>query len=95
MTDDERMDQLLHQTMAARAPGPSSDFDARLGRRLRATGPSRAGRLLLAAYAIVALGATVWVMRSASLDWMFVASAVVPVAIVVAVYRRRLGTHAQ
>ena len=95
MTDDERMDQQLRQAMAIEPPELPSDFDARLTKRLRPRGLGRAGRLLLAAYALVALGVTVWVMRSVSLDWTLVAAAVVPVAIVAAVYPWRLGAHAR
>jgi hypothetical protein len=95
MTDDERMDLLLRRAMSAGPPEPPSDFDARLARRLRARGLGRTGRLLLAAYALVALGVTVWVMRGASLDWTLVAAAVAPVAIAAAMYRWRLGTHAR
>ena len=95
MTEDERMDQLLRRAMATEPPELRSDFDAQLARRLRPKGLGRAGRLLLAAYALVALAVTVWVMRSVSLDWTLVAAAVVPVAIVAALYPWRLRAHAR
>lgn len=83
------MDRLLSQALSAPVPSLSPDFDRRLARQLRPTRISRAGRLVLALYAVFAIAVSVWMMREASIGWNLVAAAtLVPAVIVGVVFRR-------
>jgi hypothetical protein len=88
----ETMDRLLHRAMGASPPPQlSPGFDRRLARRLAPRRLSPSGRRVLASYSVAALAASVWVMRSASIGWPLVATAIlVPLLILAMVYHRRL-----
>lgn len=93
MRDDDVMDQLLRDTMAAEAPRLSPDFDARIMRRVRPRRLTPTGRLVLAAYVVAALATTVWAMHGLRVDLIAAALAIgVPVAAGAGAYTRRLVT---
>lgn len=51
------------------------------------------GRLALAGYALAALAVSIWAMRSQSMEWTLIVTAVVvPLLIVATLYRRLLHT---
>lgn len=90
MSEQDHMDQLLSQAMSAPAPTLSSDFDQRLTRRMPAR-LDRRRRLILIAYAVVALVVSVWSMLAVGLGWSMVAGFVfVPLGVVAVVFRRHL-----
>jgi hypothetical protein len=66
MRDHELIDQLLRDAMAVDVPQPSAGFDARVMARVRPRRLSTAGRATMAAYAVVAAGATAWLMHDLS-----------------------------
>ena len=86
--EQEKMDGWLRQAMSGEpVPALSPDFEGRLTKRLRPRRLSAKGRLLLAGYAVVAVALSVWVMRSHSIDWPWIAAAcVAPVAVAAVVY---------
>ena len=63
MHDDDVMDRLLKDAMAADAPQLSPAFDARVMRRVRPRRLTTMGRVVIAAYAVVAAATAVWLMR--------------------------------
>jgi hypothetical protein len=86
MHDDDLMDDLLKDAMAAPEPQLSPDFD---GQVMRAVAPRRldsAGRTAMFAYALVAVATTVWMMKDLRPEW--IAAALVATLPIVA------GTHA-
>ena len=91
MHDDEGMDRLLRDVMAADAPRLSPAFDARVMRRVRPRRLTSMGRVVIAVYVVVAAAAAVWLMRD--LDMKAIVAAVVigmPVAAGASAYGRRL-----
>jgi hypothetical protein len=79
--DQDRMDRLLRQVMATPEPRLSPSFDRTLSRRLRPHRLSPGGRWALVLYGLVSLVLSVWLMRRESIDWIYVAAAVLmPVA---------------
>ncbi len=96
MHDDDVMDRLLRDAMAADAPELSPAFDANVMRRVRPRRLSAMGRVVIAAYAVVAAAATVWLMRDLPPAWILAAVAIgVPIAAGVGAYGRRLAFGAQ
>jgi hypothetical protein len=63
MRDDEVMDQLLRDAMAADEPQLSPAFDARVMRRVRRRGLTPLGRVVIALYVVVAVATAAWAMR--------------------------------
>lgn len=62
MNDDELMDQMLRETMRDDVPQLPSGFDRQVMDQVRPRQLSKAGRLVLGAYALVAVSATMWLM---------------------------------
>lgn len=88
MSEQDHMDRLLSQMLSAPVPTLSSDFDRALATQLQPPRLSGQGRLALALYAVLAIVASVWTMREASIAWsMVAASAVVPLVMVAVVFR--------
>ena len=92
MHDDEVMDRLLRDAMAAEVPRLSPAFDARVLRRVRPRRLPPMGRLVIAAYAVVAAATAVWLMRDLPIESLVAAVAIgVPVAAGASAYGRRLA----
>ena len=92
MHDDELIDQLLTDVMAADTPELSPGFDARVMRRVRSRRLSPVGRVVIAVYIVVALAAAVWLMRDLRIEWIVAALVIgVPVAAGASAYGRRLA----
>ena len=92
MHDDEVMDKLLRDAMAADVPQLSPGFDARVMRLARPRRLTPMGRLVLAVYIVVATAAAVWLMQDLRGEWIAAALAIgVPVAAVASAYGRRLA----
>lgn len=92
MHDDEVMDRLLRDVMAADAPQLSPAFDARVMRRVRPRRLTPMCRVAIAVYAVVAAATAAWLMRD--LPWESIVAAVaigVPVAAGASTYGRRLA----
>ena len=92
MHDDEVMDRLLRDAMAADAPQLSPAFDARVMRRVRPRRLTPMGRVVIAVYIVVAAATAVWLMRD--LPMMSIVAALVigvPVAAGARAYGRRLA----
>jgi len=68
MHDDDVMDQLLRDAMAADAPQLSSAFDARVMRRVRPRRLTPMGRVVIAVYIVVAAATAVWLMRDLRME---------------------------
>lgn len=92
MHDDEMMDRLLRDAMTADAPQLSPGFDARVLRRVRPRRLTPIGRAVIAAYVVIAVATTVWLMRDVETTWIVAAVAIgAPVAAAASVYGRRLA----
>ena len=92
MHDDELMDQLLRDALTAEVPQLSAGFDARVLRRVRPRRLTPAGRVVIAAYILIAAAATLWLMRDLRVTWIVAAVAIgTPVAAAAGVYGRRLA----
>ena len=92
MHDDDVMDRLLKDAMAADVPQLSPAFDARLMRAVRPRRLTPMGRVVIAVYTVVAAGAAVWLMRDLPMEAIGAAVAIsVPVAAGVSAYGRRLA----
>jgi hypothetical protein len=92
MHDDAAMDRLLRDVMTADAPELPAAFDARVMRRVRPRRLTPIGRVVLAAYVVVAAAAVVWLMRDLPLASVVAAVAIsVPVAAGASAYGRHLA----
>ena len=92
MHDDEVMDRLLKDAMAAEAPQLSPEFDARVMRRVRPRRLTPMGRVVIAIYVVVAAATAVWLMRDLPMESIVAAVAIgVPVAAGASAYGRRLA----
>jgi len=92
MHDDDVMDQLLRDAMAADAPQLSPAFDARVMRRVRPRRLTPMGRVVMAVYIVVAAGTAVWLMRDLHMESIVAAVVIgVPVAAGASAYGRRLA----
>jgi hypothetical protein len=92
MHDDELMDRLLSEAMAADAPQLSPAFDARVMRRVRPRRLTPRGRLAIAVYVVVAATLAVWSMQDLPLPSIGAAVGIgVPLAAGVSAYGRRLA----
>ena len=92
MHDDEVMDRLLRDAMAADAPQLSPAFDARVMRRVRPRRLTPMGRVVIAVYIVVAAATAVWLMQDLPMESIVAAVAIgVPVAAAASAYGRRLA----
>ena len=92
MRDDEAMDRLLTDALAAPAPALSAGFDDAVLRRMRPSHLTRPGRLVIAVYAVLAVAATAWFMREMPIEAIVATTAVsLPAAIGASAYARRLA----
>jgi hypothetical protein len=92
MHDDQRMDTLLTEAMAAEEPRLLPGFDRRVMRAVRPRRLGATGRIVMTGYAVVAAAATIWFMSSLPLTAIVVSMAItVPVAAGLFVYGRRLA----
>ena len=92
MHDDDVMDRLLRDAMAADAPQLSPAFDANVMRRVRPRRLSSVGRVVIAVYTVAAAATAVWLMQDLPLESIVAAVAIsVPVAAGVSAYGRRLA----
>ncbi len=92
MHDDDVMDRLLKDAMAADVPQLSPAFDANVMRRVRPRRLSAMGRVVIAVYAVVAVAMAVWLMRDLPVASILAAVAIsVPVAAGLSAYWRRLA----
>jgi hypothetical protein len=94
MHDDEVMDRLLRDAMAADAPQLSPAFDARVMRRVRPRRLTSIGRVVIALYVVVASVTAVWWMWDLPVESIAAAVAIgVPVAAAASAYGRRTVGH--
>jgi hypothetical protein len=92
MHDDEVMDRLLRDAMAADAPQLSTAFDARVMRRVRPHRLTPMGRVVIAVYIVVAAATAAWLMRDLHLESIVAAVVIgVPIATGASAYGRRLA----
>ena len=92
MHDDDVMDRLLRDAMAADAPQLSPAFDARVMRRVRPRRLAPMGRVVIAVYVVVAAATAVWLMQDLPMESIVAAVVIgVPVAAGASVYGRRLA----
>jgi hypothetical protein len=91
MSEQEKMDRLLRQSMSATPqPGLSSSFDPRLARRLRPRRLTKTGRIVMILYTLAALAISILAMRSESIHWLVMAAALVlPMMTAATVHFRR------
>ena len=91
MHDDNLMDDLLKDAMAAPDPVLSPDFDARV---MRAVVPRRldsTGRTAMVAFALLAVASTVWMMKDLRPEWIAAAlAATLPILAGTHAYVKRL-----
>jgi hypothetical protein len=92
MRDDDAMDGLLRDALAAEVPQLSPAFEARLMRRVRPRRLTPTGRVAIAAYGLAAAATAAWAMRDLRLEWV-VAAVVISVAVAAgaSAYGRRLA----
>jgi hypothetical protein len=94
MHDDEVMDRLLRDAMAADAPQLSPAFDARVMRRVRPRRLTSIGRVVMAIYIVVAAATALWSMWDLPVESIAAAVAIgVPVAAAASAYGRRAVGH--
>jgi len=90
MHDDELMDKLLRDVMAADTPELSPAFDIRVMRRTRTRRLTSIGRVAMAVYIVAAAATTVWLMRDLRVELIATALAIGgPVAAGARAYGRR------
>jgi hypothetical protein len=91
MHDDNLMDQLLRDTMAAQPPQLSPGFDARVMRGVRPRRLTQTGRWLIVGYAVVAAVTAAWLMRDLPVPAIVAAVVItVPIAVGASAYGRRI-----
>ena len=91
MHDDDLMDGLLKDALAAGVPQLPADFDARVIRRVRRRRLTPGGRVVMAVYGVTATVAAVWLMRDLPVEAIVVALLIgVSVAYGASAYGRRL-----
>ena len=92
MDDDDVMDQLLRESMGAEVPQLSPGFDARVMRCVQPRRLTPMGRVVIAAYFVIAAAAAGWLMQDLRVEWIGAGLAIgVPVAAGASVYGRRLA----
>ena len=92
MRDDESMNRLLKDALAADVPQLSPAFEARVMRRVRPRRLTPAGRVVMAVYSVTASAAAVWLLRDLPASLVIAAVLVgVPVAAGAGAYWARLA----
>ena len=92
MHDDELMDRLLRDVMAADAPQLSPGFDTRVMRRVRPRRLAPMGRAVIAVYLVFAAATAVWLMRDLPIESIVAAVVIgIPVAAGASAYGQRLA----
>lgn len=92
MHDDEVMDRLLRDVMAADVPQLSPAFDARVMGRVRPRRLTPMGRVVIPVYILVAAATAVWLMRDLHMKSIVAAVVInVLVAAGASAYGRRLA----
>jgi hypothetical protein len=92
MHDDDAMDRLLRNVMAADPPQLSPAFDARLMRRVRPHRLAPMGRVVIAVYVVIAAATAAWAMQDLPMESIVAAVVIaVPVAAGPSAYARRLA----
>ena len=92
MHDDDAMDRLLRDAMAADVPQLSPAFDARVMRRARPRRLAPLGRVVIAVYGVVAAATAVRLMQDLPMESIVAAIVIgVPVAAGASAYGRRLA----
>jgi hypothetical protein len=92
MHDDEMMDRVLRDVVTADVPQLSPGFEARVLRQARPRRLTTMGRAVIAAYVVMAVATTLWLMRDVQTTWIVAAVAIgAPVAGAASVYGRRLA----
>jgi hypothetical protein len=91
MSEQEQMDRWLHEALSAQPqPGLTLAFDRRIAEAIRPRRLSSRGRIIMAVYSVAAMGASIWTMRIASIDWSLIAvSLAIPMLLVAALGVRR------
>jgi hypothetical protein len=90
------IDSLLRRSMAAPIPSLPPDFDQRLLREVRRTGPllDRYRQILIAGYGLTSVVASAVVMRGQGLDWGAIAVMILgPLVLVATVSWSLRATH--
>ncbi len=95
MSEQERVDQWLRAAMSGSTPRLSAAFDARLARRVRPRRLTATGRMVMAAYVLVALLVSMWALSNAALDWTVVAAVLMASAVAATFYGRRIKASAR
>lgn len=91
MRNDDVIDELLKETMAAEPPRLSPTFDAAVMRAVRPRRLTGSGRVVMAVFSLVALVSTVWLMQGLPLDLIALSLVItVPVIAGSSAYGRRL-----
>ena len=92
MHDDDLMDRLLREAMAATVPRLPSGFDAEVMRRVRPQRLTPNGRLVIALYVLLAVAAAAWAMQDLPLTAIIAAVTICAlVAAVTSAYGRHLA----
>jgi len=68
--DDQMMDRLLRETLAAPAPRFSPEFDSRVIRRIRPRRLTRAAWAGMTIYLVAAAGVAAWLMQEQPPTWI-------------------------
>jgi hypothetical protein len=90
--EDDVMDRLLRDAMAAEAPRLSPAFDARVMRRVRPRRLTPPGRAAIALYVVAAAATAVWLMWDMPVASILAAVAIeLPVAAAASAYARHLA----
>ena len=93
MSEPDAMDTLLRGAFEQTAvPTLSPSFERRIARHVASRELSSSGRNVLVGYAAVALAVSILTMRSAAIDWSWIAAAILAPAGVTAVTLRRRST---
>lgn len=91
MPQDDVLEQVVRDALAGTPPALSPGFEARLIRRVRPARPSRAGRVLLAAYAVTATAVVAWSLQDLPVAAVVSGGAVcVPMAAAASAYAHRV-----
>ena len=91
MNDDELMDQLLRDAMAADVPRLSPGFDDRVIERLRPRRLTAVGRTVISIYVVAAAATAVWFIQDLRME-LIAAAGATAVAAGASAYARRLAS---
>ena len=91
MNDDELMDQLLRDAMAADVPRLSPGFNDRVIERLRPRRLTAVGRTVISIYVVAAAATAVWFIQDLRME-LIAAAGATAVAAGASAYARRLAS---